>query len=528
MRQTRAMWDLLLEGGTLYDGLGGPAVRADLAVRADRVAAIGALSAGEARERLVVRGKVVCPGFIDIHSHSDAFLLVEPSAFSKILQGVTTEVCGQCGASAAPRLPGYPMPSDWSAQRYPGTWSTVAEYRALLEAQHPAVNLALLIGHNALRAGIMGYASRPATEDERRNMVRVLEQALDEGGAGLSTGLAYAPGMFATDEELQALARVVAKHDGLYASHMRSEGARLIEAIDETLAVARATSARAQVSHLKTSGPAHWHKLDDALERMRRARAEGLDAASDRYPYTASCTDLDIVLPDWASGDGREAVLARVRDPALRARLADELDRTRSTEDWNRVVVAGARHPDAQRFRGQSIADAAQTLQKSPGEAALDIMDIDELRTTAFFFGMSEANLRRILAEPWVAIGSDASLRAPTGPLSEDHPHPRAYGTFPRFLRMALDGQTVSLGEAIRKMTALPAERVRLKDRGVLRTGAFADVLVFDPARVRDLANYANPHQPPEGIAYVIVNGTVTVRDGRIEAGRGGRFLSPG
>ncbi len=518
-------FDWILRGGNVVDGLGGEGVRADVGIAGDRIAAVGDLAQAQAANEFDATGRLVCPGFIDVHTHSDAYLLIEPGAPSKIRQGVTTEITGNCGASAAPRWPGYVMPSDWLEQQYPGDWHSVAEYRALLDAQRPAVNSAMLIGHRAIRAAAMGIEPRAATADEIAKMAKRLEQALEEGGAGLSTGLVYAPAMYAQPEEIQVLAKVVARRGGIYATHMRSEGGTLLEAIEEALDVARASGVRLQISHLKTAGRANWGKLDAALEKIRTARATGIEVASDRYPYTASCTDLDVILPTWAAQGGRAAILARLRDPAERAKIRAEMAAARDEKYWENVWVGSVRHPDNAPFAGKPIALAAEAWKLHPLDAALRFMETDELFTGGIFFGMSEDNMWRILAEPWVMIGSDASIRSTTGPLSHDHPHPRAYGTFGRFLRAALDGKTVSVGEAVRKMTSLPAEHFRLQDRGVLRAGAFADVVALDPKTFRDLATYEKPHQFCEGISAVWVNGTPTLRDGKETGARGGRYL---
>ena len=513
-------------GGTGADGLGGEPVRADVGVAGERVAAVGDLSRAAAREEFDATGLLVCPGFIDAHTHSDAYLLVEPGAPSKIRQGVTTEITGNCGASAAPRWPGYAMPSDWLEQTYPGDWRSVAEYRALLAAQRPAVNSAMLIGHRAIRAAAMGIEPRAATRDEIAKMCELLDQALEEGGAGLSTGLVYAPAMHARPDEIAALAKVVARRGGIYATHMRSEGGQLLEAIDEALDVARASGVRLQISHLKTAGRANWGKLDAALEKIRAAQAEGIEVAADRYPYTASCTDLDVILPEWASQGGRAAILARLREAGTRERIRGEMAAARDDRYWEGVWVGSTRHSENAAFAGKPLGVAAEAWKMHPLDAALRLMDTDELFTGGIFFGMSEENLWRILAEPWTMIGSDASIRAPWGPLSHDHPHPRAYGTFGRFMRAALDGKSVSVGEAVRKMTSLPAEQFRLKDRGALSVGAFADVVAIDPKAFRDLATYEKPHQFCEGILAVWVNGVLTLRGGQETGLRAGRYLA--
>ncbi|MFA7257160.1 MAG: amidohydrolase family protein, partial [Kiritimatiellales bacterium] len=318
-------FDLLIKNGSVLDGTGAEAIQADVGIIGDRIEAVGDLSKAESKQIIDATGQYVCPGFIDAHSHSDAYLLIEPRASSKVFQGVTTEVCGNCGASVAPRLGDAKLPSDWQDKPFPGTWRTVSEYRKLFEQVKPTVNEALLIGHNTLHRGVCGYEPRGATPGELKEMCRALEQALDEGGCGMSTGLIYPPASAVPREEIVALAEVVAKRNGIYTSHMRSEGKALLEAIDETLDIGRRSGARVQISHLKTSGQANWYKIDAALEMIESARAEGLEVAADRYPYIAAQTDLDIILPDWALYDGKEAVLARLADSNVRKKIRDEI-----------------------------------------------------------------------------------------------------------------------------------------------------------------------------------------------------------
>jgi N-acyl-D-amino-acid deacylase len=340
--------------------------------------------------------------------------------------------------------------------------------------------------------------------------------------------LLYQPGKYAEAEEIDALARAAAARGGLYATHMRSEGGRLLESIDEVLDLARRTGIRAQISHLKTSGPANWYKIDAALERIDAARADGVVVHSDRYPYTASGTDLDVVLPDWASAGGRDAILANLGDPAARARIMDELNG--SGRDWASVMIGGGWSETVRSFSGRTLADAADALGLTPGETVCRFVEADETRTGAFFFGMCMENLRRIYAQPWVMPGSDASLRAPWGPLGQDHPHPRAYGTMPRYLRLMTGGEPgfaalCGLEEAVRRMTALPAQMFGLRDRGVLHAGAYADLAVFDPKSFTDTATYAQPHRFASGMRHVIVNGALSYSEGRFTGTRRGRFL---
>ena len=518
-------FDLLIQNGEVLDGTGAEAMRADVGICGDRIAVIGDLSQAEAKTIIDASGKIVCPGLIDVHSHSDAYLLIEPRASSKVFQGITTEVCGNCGASAAPRLGGAQLPSDWQDKPFPGTWSTVAEYRELFEQANPAVNEALLIGHNSLHRGVCGYEPRGATPDELKKMCRSLEQALDEGGCGMSTGLIYPPASAVPREEIVALADVCAKKDKIYTSHMRSEGRQLLEAIDEALDIGRRAGARVQISHLKASGQANWHKLDAALEKIEAAQAAGLEVAADRYPYTAAQTDLDIILPDWALYDGKKAVLARLADSTVRKKIRDEILEERGEFGFSTVMIGSVENPEYHTFKGMTLEKAAEKLNMDPVDALLHIIEKDELRTGGIFFGMSEENMWKVIKQPWVMIGCDASLRAPDGILSQDHPHPRAYGSFTKLLKASLDGKTVPLPEMMRKMTSLAAQQFRISGRGILKKDNFADVVVFDPKKIQEKTDYAHPHQLSEGVDVLIVNGTLTIQNGKLTGLKNGSFL---
>jgi len=518
-------FDLLIRNGEVLDGTGAKAVRADVGICGDRIKEIGDLSQAEAETVIDAAGLYVCPGFIDVHSHSDAYLLIEPRASSKVFQGITTEVCGNCGASAAPRIGEAKLPSDWQDKPFPGQWRTVAEYRELFDQAKPAVNEALLIGHNTLHRGVCGYEPRGASPDELKELCRTLEQALDEGGCGMSTGLIYPPASAVPREEIVALANVCADKGKIYTSHMRSEGRQLLEAIDEALDIGRRSGARVQISHLKASGQANWHKLDAAIEKIEAARAEGLEVAADRYPYTAAQTDLDIILPDWALYDGKQAVLDRLKDSRVRKKIRDEILEERGEFGFSTVMIGSVENPEYHTFKGMKLDDAAKKLGMEPVDALLHIVEKDELRTGGIFFGMSEENMWKVLETPWVMIGCDASLRAPDGILSEDHPHPRAYGSFTRLLRASLDGKTVPLPEMVRKMTSLAATQFRISGRGILKKDNFADVAVFDPKKIVEKTDYAHPHQLSEGIEVLVVNGTLTLQNGKLTGHSKGSFL---
>ena len=522
----------LIRGGTVIDGTGAAAFRADVVIDGDRIADVvaGGVAGGDFEETLDAAGCLVTPGFIDAHTHSDAYLVLEPDAPSKISQGITTEINGQCGGSVAPRFGEARLSSDWAAllgERL--TWRTLAEYRAVLAAARPAVNTVQFVGHNTLRSSVVGYAGRAATPDELRRMTRLLEEALDDGGWGLTTGLIYQPGKYSTPEEVVTLAKAAAAKGGFYATHMRSEGDRILEAIDEVVELVKATGIRAEISHLKTSGARNWGKIDAVLEKIETAMGQGLLLGSDRYPYCAAGTDLDVVFPDWAGEGGAPAELKRLEDAGLRARIVDEINA--ADRDWSEVMIGGTWAEENKPFSGKTVAEilaaGSNRRQSTAGELITSILLADGCKTGAFFFGMSEENLAKIYSRPWIVPGSDASLRAPWGPLGADHPHPRAYATMPEFYRR-VRALGFSREETVARMSSVVAERFGLRDRGRLRAGCFADVAVWDESRFRAKATFLSPHQFTEGVAFVMVNGTVPYRDGRFTGDRGGRFLERG
>lgn len=532
-----------ITGGTVVDGTGGAAYRGDVVVEGDRIAAVlrsdeksGAAALKSQLSDLNVidaSGCLVTPGFIDAHAHSDAYLVIEPDAPSKISQGITTEVNGQCGGSVAPRYGEARLSSDWAAvlgDRL--VWRSLAEYREVLGAAKPAVNTVQFVGHNTLRSSVVGYAGRAATPDELKAMELMLAQALDEGGWGLTTGLIYQPGKYSTPGEVVALAKVAAAKGGFYATHMRSEGDSILEAIDEVLALVEATGIRAEISHLKTSGRRNWGKIDAVIEKIGRAVDGGLLLGSDRYPFCAAGTDLDVVLPDWAQEGAAKAEMERLSDPATRRRIESEIDA--SGRDWSSVMIGGTWSPENKPYSGKTVSEVLRLAGKSTGgtgvaggtcgELICDILFRDGCKTGAFFFGMSEENLAKIYSQPWIVPGSDASLRAPWGPLGADHPHPRAYATMPEFYRRVRE-LGFSREETIARMTSVPARRFGLRGRGVVEKGAFADIAVWREGEFRCPATYAEPHQFATGVKCVMVNGSIPYLDGKFTGDRGGRFL---
>jgi len=535
----------LIKNGTIVDGTGLPAFVGDIIVEGERIADVRSqrVSDGvgpdvrsndiaginpENFQRVIdASGCLVTPGFIDSHTHSDAYLVIEPDAPSKISQGITTEINGQCGGSVAPRYGEARLSSDWATilgDRL--TWHSLGEYRAVLAQAKPAVNTVQFVGHNTLRSSVVGYAGRAATDEELEKMKYLLEEALAEGGYGFTTGLIYQPGKYATAEEVEELTRVAACQGAFYATHMRSESSHVLEAIDEVIDLVRRTGIRAEISHLKTSGKKNWSKIDAVLEKIEEAIDGGLLLGSDRYPFCAAGTDLDIVFPDWAGEGAVKGEMARLKDSSLRARIVDEINA--SGRDWSIVMIGGTWSEATRAFSGRTVAEIlAERPGLTAGELVCSILEQDGCKTGAFFFGMSEDNLTKILARPWIVPGSDASLRAPWGPLGKDHPHPRSYATMPEFYRR-LRALGVSRELAIARMTSVPAKRFELTGRGVLTSGSYADLVVWKEDEFKIQSTYTNPHQFTTGVRCVMVNGSIPYQDGAFTGDRAGRFLERG
>lgn len=498
----------------LLDGSGAPVFYADIALQGDCIVAIGDLSAIEAKTEIDApividgRGLIAAPGLIDMHSHSDYTLPINPRAESKIRQGVTTEVIGMCGASPAPLDPTQREQRRAWHPELPWTWTSFADYLGYLRENGISVNVVPMVGHGAVRSMAVGEDDRAPTADEMDEMKRLIAQAMDEGAWGLSTGLIYAPGSFATTEELIELSRVPAARGGFYFSHIRDEGAGLLDAVAEAIAIGKGAGLPVQIAHFKAQGPENWHLLDRALSLLDEARARGVDVAADRYPYIASSTSLRAYLPQWVHDGGMAALLQRLADPEQRRRILETpFPRGRR---WETIVVSDARaHPE---WEGLSVAQIAAQRNADPTETAMDLILEGEGNVSVVHFSMSEDNLKQVLRHPAVMIGSDGSARAPYGPLGEGKAHPRNYGTFVRVLGVyAREEGVLTLPEAVHKMTGLPAARLGLSDRGHLAVGKKADLVLFDPETVRDRATFADPYQYPEGIAYVFVNGEAVI-----------------
>jgi N-acyl-D-amino-acid deacylase len=523
-----------LEGGEVLDGTGAGARRADVGIVEDRITAIGDLSRERAGRTIDARGLTVTPGFIDVHSHSDWRLWGNRRAESKIRQGVTTEVVGNCGFSPAPVSDEFRNDLHGFALYLPPgmdfSWRGMRDYLRRYEQGGVAVNVVQLVGHGTLRIAAMGFARRPPTAREQAHMERLMDESMAGGAAGLATGLIYAPGSFATTDEIVGIARRAGARRGFYASHIRGEGATLLDAVREAIRVGREGQLPVQVSHIKAAGRPHWGRVGDALALIDAARAEGLDVRADVYPYTASSTTLRTLLPDWALEGGIETMLRRLADPAARARIRAELtgDSPVLTRGlgWEDIMVAYApSRPDAE---GRRLSEIGARWGKDPLDAAFDIITSEAGKGYMILFQLDEADLRRALVHPHVMVGSDGSSLAVDGALGEGKPHPRSYGTFPRVLgRYARQERVLTLPEAVRKMTALPADRLGLRDRGVLREGAHADVVAFDAAHVTDRATYEEPHRYAGGVEYVLVNGRVVVDRAEHTGALPGRVLSP-
>lgn len=523
------MFDLIIKNGLVIDGSGKPGRTADVAIAGDRIKGVGAFPAEQAYQVIDADQKVVAPGFIDIHSHSDFTLLADPQADGKIRQGITTELIGLCGLSGAPMLGDFRerRAEELASRGISLTWSNLTEYFACLEEARPADNVATLVGHGNLRGGIIGYGDRPALDEELRQMASLLVQSLEMGAFGLSTGLIYPPGVYSSSKELETLTTIVADQGGIYATHLRSEGDYLEEALTEAIFLVEETGVSLQISHLKTYGRRNWLKLPAAFRIIENARSRGLSVHADRYPYTASFTDLDVLLPAWAWEGGKARTLERLADPAMRQRMTDEILALHAEPDWwKHVIVASVRGEKNRSYSGRSLAEIAVDHEQYPWTVLYDILQEEELDATAFFFAMSEENLEKILAKEYVMIGTDSAVRSLSGTSEKGKPHPRCFGTYPRVLaHWTGRGKLLSWEQAIHKMTGMPAAKLGLTDRGYVQPNCYADLVIIDPATICDLADYQNPFQAPVGIEHVIVNGERVLSEGELTGRRPGRVL---
>lgn len=534
-----AAFDLLLFGGTLIDGTGSPGRPADVGVVGDRIVAVGDLSAVDATgvaTILDVDGLVVAPGFIDPHGHSDGSLFLDGALASHLHQGFTTQLSGNCGETLAPITDVGREIVELALRptALVARWRTFAEYLDRVAEEPLGPNVAFLVGHGTVRGSVMGAEARPPTADELAAMVREVEAALEAGGFGLSSGLIYAPGMHASANEVEALVTATARRGGVYATHMRNEADGLFGSLDESIAAVRAAGegARLQVSHLKCGSHAVWGRAGDAVARLEAARAEGLDVAADQYPYTAAATTLATILPPGLQALGVDECLAALADPHVRDLVRAEIERGISGWEniaadpgWDGIRISFAASRPG--WAGRSLAELADELGDDPGELAFDALVDDRLDVSVVIDCMSETDVETIVAVPWIAVCTDAEGRRPDHPiLDAGRPHPRTYGTSARILgRYVRDRGTLALETAVAKLTSVPADRLGLRDRGVVREGAFADLVVFDPATVADEATYTDPARYPRGIDHVLVNGRPAILSGVETGERPGRLL---
>jgi len=507
----------------------------DLAIDGTKIAGIYKQSEAKASMVIDASGMVVCPGFIDIHSHSDIHLLSNPLAHSKIHQGVTTELVGNCGSSAAPLIGSARAALADSAKDLlvDLNWTTMDEYLLRLSDLRTSVNVATLVGSETVRRCVLGDGDVKPDAEQLAHMQRLVADAILQGAFGVSSGLIYAPGCYASTEELIALVSTSASLGGMYASHIRGEGSTLVKAVEEAITIGREAHSRVEISHHKACGTSNWGKVNETIKMIESARADGVDVAFDVYPYTASSTSLDTILPPWAREGGKEKTIERLMDGVARSRIVKELQ-TKSDSweaiaaetEWDNIVLVDFKTADNKRFENRSVLDIARDLGKKPVDAALDLIVQENMQVAGIFHEINEDDVVTVIKNPLSSIGSDGCAETPYGPGSESATHPRAYGTFPRVLRhYVLEKKSISLEDAIRKMTSWPAERIGLTDRGILAKGMAADIVVFDPNEVRDMATFENPHRYPEGMKFVIVNGAVTIENGKHTKERAGQVI---
>jgi len=529
-------YDTLILNGRVVDGTGSPWYAADVAIKDGRIAAIGRLAGAPAARTIDAAGKVVAPGFIDMLGQSELTVLVEPTLPSKIFQGITTEVTGE-GGSVAP-LDDRIIEADkvgYAHLKITPDWRTHAQYFARAEKQGIGINMAHFVGATQVRRMVLGDADRQPSAAELDRMKALVRDAMEQGAVGLSTSLQYAPAPYAKTEELIALAREAAKYGGVYATHMRSEAGAVLEALDEAIRIGREAGIPVEIWHLKAAGKRNWGRMTDIVAKIEQARRDGVDVTADTYGYTAWFNSFSAFIPPWAHDGGDEKLIERLKDPAVRARIrADMLkaDDASWDNEWQEipgpesVLIGAVQNADLKSIQGRTLAEVAAAWKMDPIDALCEILVRDRAFTYVAVFGMSEPDVALAVAQPWVAFNNDSQGTSPTGPLGQEHPHPRAYGTFPRVIRKYVrEDRLLTLEEAVRKMTALPAQKMRLADRGVVKAGLWADLVVFDPATLTDKATFAEPNQLSVGMDYVLVNGVAVIAGGRATGARPGKVL---
>lgn len=527
-------FDVIIRGGTVYDGTGGPPRRADVALAGDRIVAIGDLSRQKAKTAIDARGLAVAPGFINLLSWSTESLLVDGRSQGEIRQGVTTEIFGE-GWSMGPLNEAMKkqMKDDQGDLKFDIPWTTLSEYLAHLQKKGVSPNVASYLGSATVRIHAVGQDDRPPTPAELDRMRELVRQEMEAGALGIGSSLIYAPGSYAKTDELIELCKVAAKYQGKYISHLRSEGNQLLEAVDELIRISREAGLPAEIYHLKAAGETNWPKLDRAIAMVEEARREGLHITADMYSYTAGATGFEACVPRWSLEGGFEALFKRIQEPETRARMLTEMKQPGPWENLclsagspERLLLVGFKTDALKPLTGKTLAEVAKARGKDPWDTILDLMLEDRTRIEVVFFLMSEDNVRKEIQLPWVSFGSDASSMAPEDPFTKSSAHPRAYGNFARVLgQYVREEKLIPLPEAIRRLAALPAANLGLDRRGLLKEGHFADLVVFDPASIADRATYEKPHQYAVGMRQVFVNGVQVLRDGEHTGALPGRAL---
>jgi N-acyl-D-amino-acid deacylase len=511
------LYDVLFRNVRVIDGTGAPWFYGEVAVKGDEIKEVSYRIKGKAKKTVDGKNMVLSPGFIDSHSHSDTCWFADKRGESKIRQGVTTEVTGQCGASPAPvtdkrRGSALSLKTDEGMEI---TWSTFGEYLSLLEENGVGINIVPLVGHGALRSCAVGYENRPPTHEELEDMKALLVEALEAGAFGFSSGLIYPPSSFADTQELIELAKVMSPYGGIYETHMRNEGMGLLKSVEEAISIGRQANVPVQISHHKASAEKAWGSVNESLAMIKEARARGIDVTCDQYPYIASATGLTAIIPSWAHEGGPKALLARLKDPDVSARLKNEVEEAQGpTGGWHKMLITSVTGEKNKFAEGKRIPEIAGILNLSNVEAAFKLLVEEELEVGYAKFGMCEEDVKTVMAHPVVMIGSDSSCSAIDGPLSTGKPHPRTYGTFPRVLgKYVREEKILSLENAVFKMTGMAAGRLKLMGRGIIRPGMKADLTLFDPDTVIDRATFEEPAQYPCGIEHVMVNGVFAVEN---------------
>lgn len=528
-------YDVVIRNGTIYDGSGGPPIRGDVAVHGDSIVAVGDIGPARGELEIDATGMAVAPGFINMLSWANVSLIEDGRSQGDIRQGVTLEVFGE-GSSMGPLNEEMKreMLERQGDIKYDVAWTTLGEYLDHLVERGVSTNVASFIGATTVRIHEIGYEDRPPTPEELGRMQDLVRQAMREGALGVGSSLIYAPAFYADTDELVALASAAGEYGGMYISHMRSEGNRLLEAVDEVIEIARRANVPAEIYHLKAAGEENWHKIDQVVEKIEAARAEGIRITADMYTYTAGSTGLDAAMPPWVQEGGHDAWVERLKDPQIRRRVAQEMKTP--TNEWenfylaagspDRILLVGFRQDSLRYLTGKTLAEVAELRGQDPVETAMDLVIQDDSRVSTVYFLMSEENVRKQITLPWMSFGSDAGSYATEGVFLNSSTHPRAYGNFARLLgKYVRDEQIIPLQEAIRKLSALPAENLGIRRRGRLAPGYFADIVVFDPLEIRDNATFEEPHQYATGMHHVFVNGVQVLRDGEHTGATPGRVV---